>query len=121
MTKLIHILATTCSLLALVACATGAGAQEATPDHPQPVSSPLTRAEVRAELARAKQDGSMAVYSGTYNALAAARSLRTRAEVQADLLATPRGERAALHGEDSGSFALPQATPRRGATTLAAR
>lgn len=96
-------------------------AQEATPDHPQASTSTLTRAEVMADLARAKRDGSLAVYSGLYNPLAAARSLKTRAEVRAELLAAGRDDVAALHGEDSGSFALSRAATSRSRSLLASR
>ncbi len=81
-------------------------AQEATYDYPQPVASAVTRAQVQAELQQARRDGSIRVWSTSYNHIAAAKSLKTRDEVRAETLAAGAGYSAALTGEDSGSFAM---------------
>jgi hypothetical protein len=104
----------TVGVLALVATFVSIGTSSVfVQNHPLPATSHITRAEVKAELAQSKRYGSIAaVYSCTYNPLAAANSLRTRAEVRAELLATDCDERAAMQGEDNGSFALSR--PGRG-------
>jgi len=100
---------------------TAAFAQEATYEMPLPATSAVTRAQVQAELVQAKRDGSMRVWSTTYNHMAAAKSLKTRAEVHAEVLGADRAEAAAFTGEDSGSFALSRKGVRSAATVLAAR
>ena len=82
-----------------------------------------TRSQVQAELVQARADGSIKVWSSSYNPLALARSEKTREQVQAEL----RAERAAdfaraMYGEDSGSFYLARVRPARDASrVLAAR
>jgi hypothetical protein len=66
-------------------------------------ANPKTRAQVQAELMQARADGSAGAWSYTYNPLALASSLKTRAEVRAEVDATYDR---AMYGEDSGSFAL---------------
>jgi len=106
--------------------ASAAFAQEATYEYPTAYQSDVTRAQVQAELAQAKRDGSMRVHSTSYNHMAAAKSLKTRAEVVAETLAdrrVPVGSlnAAALQGEDSGSFALSRQLPLRDAGTRIAQ
>jgi hypothetical protein len=62
-----------------------------------------TRAQVQAELFQARADGSAEAWSYNYNPALLARSLRTRAEVRAEV--DPKYDRE-MYGEDSGSFAL---------------
>ena len=69
----------------------------------QVFANPKTRAQVQAELVQARADGSADAWSYTYNPLALAKSLKTRAEVRASVDA--QYDRA-MYGEDSGSFAL---------------
>ena len=66
-------------------------------------ANPKTRAQVQAERVQARADGSAEAWSYTYNPLALAKSLKTRAEVRASVDA--QYDRA-MYGEDSGSFAL---------------
>ena len=120
MNKLSQVLATA-TLAAIGMAGTTAFAQEATYDYPQAVSSNVTHAQVQAELAQAKRDGSMRVYSISYNHLAAAKSLKSRAEVQAEVLGTDHAAREAMLGEDSGAFALSRQPARNAGTVLAAR
>jgi hypothetical protein len=89
--------------LAATFAASGAMAQEATYEYPQPAVSALTRAQVQTELAAARADGSIKAWSTSYNPLAMARSTLSRETVKAELHA---GLSHALVGEDSGSFAL---------------
>jgi hypothetical protein len=102
-------------------------AQEATYEYPTPAANTVTRAQVQQELAQARRDGSMRVWSASYNHMAAAKSLKTRDEVRAEALADHRApagtlSAAALSGEDSGSFAFArQAAPRATGLTLASR
>lgn len=105
----------------LALAGTAAFAQEATPDYPQAVSSNVTRAQVQAELAQAKRDGSMRAWSTSYNPFAAARSLKTRDEVRAELMGGDRALYAALSGEDSGAFALARQPLRGSVIVVAAR
>lgn len=82
-------------------------ADDITPDFTASVPSLKSRADVQAELARARADGSMKVWSTQYNPLTVAKSLRSRDEVRAEAAAAARaGTDAQLHGEDSGSFAM---------------
>ena len=120
MNKLSLVLATA-ALSTLGAASTVALAQEATYDYPQAVTSNVTRAQVQAELAQAKRDGSIRVWSSSYNHMAAAQSLKARADVRAEVLSTNRAEMAAVTGEDSGSFALSRKAVRSAGTVLAAR
>ena len=105
----------------LALAGTAAFAQEATPDYPQAVSSNVTRAQVQAELAQAKRDGSMRVWSTSYNPVAAARSLKTRDEVRTELMGGDRALYTALSGEDSGAFALVRQPLRGSVVVIAAR
>ena len=68
-----------------------------------------TRAQVLTELAQARADGSIKVYSINYNPLLLANSTVTREEVRAqarvELATNPLAQ---MLGEDSGSFYLAQ-------------
>jgi hypothetical protein len=80
-----------------------------------------TRAQVQAELAQARTDGSIKFTSITYNPLALAKSEKTRAAVHAEVLAERAANyAAAMYGEDSGSFYLAQAKPVREAGRMLA-
>ena len=121
MNKLSQVLATT-ALAAIGFAGSPAFAQEATYEYPQAATSGVTRADVQAELAQAKRDGSMRVWSTSYNHMAAAKSIKSRAEVQAEVLNGDRAATAALAGEDSGSFALSrQLRARPAGRVIAAR
>lgn len=78
-----------------------------------PSASGLTRAEVRAELFKARADGSLQVYASNFSpVLAPVASQRTRAEVRAEAVAANRSNYAARwYGEDSGSIALNDRAP----------
>ncbi|MEW6707266.1 MAG: DUF4148 domain-containing protein [Pseudomonadota bacterium] len=104
------------SLAALMFAVAGAAfADDITPDPYNAVPSVKTRAQVQAELAQAKADGSIKVWSTTYNPLKVARSVKTRDQVVAELnAARDSGEYAVLNSEDSGSSVLAQG-PRKAA------
>ena len=53
------------AVIAATVAASGAFAQEATYDYPQPIASTMTRAQVQTELATARADGSSKVWSTT--------------------------------------------------------
>ena len=76
--------------IAATVAASGAFAQEATYDYPQPIASTMTRAQVQTELATARADGSSKVWSTTYNPLAMARSTLSREAVKAAMWSTWR-------------------------------
>lgn len=121
MSKLTQVFATT-TLAAIGFAGAPAFAQEATYEYPQAVTSAVTRAQVQAELAQARLDGSLKVWSTTYNHMAAAKSVKARADVRAELLAGDRAVASAMTGEDSGSFAMSRQPQRaNGTTVLAAR
>ena len=66
-----------------------------------------TRDQVVAERDAAVRDGSVKVWSISYNHIAAAKSVRTRDAVVAELRAAKAdGTLNAFNGEDSGAFAL---------------
>ncbi len=90
---------TAVSLLA----AGAAFAEDITPDHTAQALSLKTRAQVQAELFAARADGSVKVWSTSYNPLTVAKSLKTRDEVKAE---RSYAHDLAFYGEDSGSFAL---------------
>lgn len=67
-------------------------------------SATKTRAQVNAELMQARADGSIRVWSTSYNPLTAAKSLKSRDEVRAQMFAArASGELGATTGEDSGA------------------
>lgn len=103
--------------IAATVAASGAFAQEATYDYPQPIASTMTRAQVQSELATARADGSIKAWSTTYNPLAMAQSTLTRVAVKAQRRASLAS---AVLGEDSGSFALSQPSSGRTAPAVVA-
>lgn len=79
------------------------------------------RADVKAALAQARAAHAVDVYGYGYNPLAQARSLKTRAEVQAEVRALRGTNYAqAWYGEDSGSFVLSQQGFRNAAPAVMA-
>ncbi len=100
--------------LASLAAAGSALADDITPDNTARALSTKSRAQVQAELVQARADGSIKVWSTSYNPFLTAKSLKTRDEVRAEVLAD-RGAAYAgnFYGEDSGSFALNRARPAR--------
>ena len=80
-----------------------------------------TRAEVGAELAQARADGSINFTKVSYNPLALSKSYRTRAEVRAEAVAAHAQGYEAMFREDSGAFYLAQQPlPRDASRVLAA-
>ena len=76
-------------------------------DVAEQVSSTKTRDQVRADLVQARKDGSIRYHSTSYNALAEAKSLKSREEVVAEARQARDADFAAqFYGEDSGSFYL---------------
>jgi hypothetical protein len=97
--------------IAITLAASGAAmAQEATYEYPQATTSSVSRAQVQAELAAARADGSIKAWSISYNPLALAKSELSREAVKAQRHA---GLSNAVVGEDSGSFALSRQQPTR--------
>ena len=89
---------------------------EAIADSTANAQSLKTRQQVRSELFQARADGTIKVWSSTYNPLPLAKTTRTQAEVRAERdLAYDR----AMYGEDSGSFALNGERPQVAAPTYA--
>jgi hypothetical protein len=103
--------------IAATVAASGAFAQEATYDYPQPIASTMTRAQVQSELTAARADGSIKAWSTTYNPLAMAQSTLSREAVKAQRHASLAS---AVLGEDSGSFALSQPSSGRTAPAVVA-
>ncbi len=69
-----------------------------------PSANGLTRAQVQAELFKARADGSLQVWALNYNPVAVTKSERTRAEVRAEAIAASRSNLAARwYGEDIGN------------------
>ena len=111
-------------VLAMAAATTGARAESPTLEDQASIAfaHTMTRAQVQAELAQARVDGSMKVWSTSYNHMAAFKSERSRDAVAAEAVAANlSGADATWFGEDSGSFELARLTqPVRG-TFVAAR
>lgn len=99
------------SLAALMFAVAGAAfADDITPDTYRDTASLKSRTQVQAELAQAKRDGSIKVWSSSYNPLPLAKSLKTRDQVSAELQAAQAsGEYAALNSEDGGASFVAQA------------
>jgi hypothetical protein len=124
MNKLSRTLSTVAAVATLGFAGTAAFAQEATYEYPQDTTSTsgMTLAKSQADYAQARANGSLRVFSTTYSQLAASKSVKTRAEVQAEVRGTDHADLAAVTGEDSGSFALARKGGVRNAgTVLAAR
>jgi hypothetical protein len=101
-----------------VALVGAAYAESPTIDTYQSVASTKTRADVQAELAQAKRDGSIKVWSTSYNPLTVAKSVKSRTEVLAELKAAQSsGELSAFTSEDSGSAHLARAVRPGSPTT----
>ena len=84
-------------------------------------SQTKSRAQVQSELDQARADGTIKVWSSSYNPLALAKSLTSRDALRADAKAArSNGDVVALLGEDSGSFRLAQTRQSRDATQLLA-
>ena len=111
-------------MLSMAAAATGARAESPMPEDQFnfTYAQPKTRAQVQAELFQARADGSIKVWSTSYNHMAAVKSVRARADVQAEAVAANlNGTDSAWYGEDSGSFELARTSqPARG-TLFASR
>ena len=120
MSKLPQVLATV-AVAVLGFAAHTASAQEATYEYPDAIGAGKSRTEIQAELAQAKRDGSMRVWSTSYNHIAAAKSLKSRADVQAELLGGDRAVTAAITSEDGGSFAFAKQPALRAGTVIAGR
>jgi len=121
MSKFIRTLSTAAAVATLGFAGTAAFAQEATYEYPQAAVSSVTRAQVQAELAQAKADGSLRVWSTQFNPFAVSKSLKSRSEVRAEVLGSGHDTINAYTGEDSGSFAIARQGGVRHATVLAAR
>lgn len=106
-------------VIASLAAAGSAFADDPTIDDSARSVSLKSRAQVQDELFAARADGSIKVWSISYNPLRVAKSVKTRAEVKADVLAA-RGQSfdATWYGEDSGSFALARMPAARQAAPI---
>jgi hypothetical protein len=110
----IRLLAIPAVALLTLASALPARADDPTPDTSasQVWSQTKTTAQVRQELMLARADGSIKVWSTSYNPSTGFKSIRSRGEVQAEVLASRANEYdRAMYGEDSGSFALSGVRP----------
>lgn len=107
MTKLNLLAYPLVAVLSLAAAGT-AFADDPTPDHTAAVPSLKTRSQVQSELFAARADGSVKVWSTSYNPLRVARSTKTRDQVRAERDATYAQQ---FYGEDSGSFVISRARP----------
>jgi len=102
----------TLAALALAA-ATVAFADDITPDSYRDTPSLKTRQQVVAEREQAKRDGSIKVWSISYNQFANVKTTTTRGAVRAETrAAVASGQIDAFNGEDSGSFALARGNAR---------
>ncbi len=96
------------SMLAAVSAHAQSESMNLTPTGPS--AGGLTRAEVQAELFKARADGSLKVTASNFSPLLeAGPSQRTRAEVRAEAIEANRSNYAARwYGDDSGSIAMGQ-------------
>jgi hypothetical protein len=100
------------TVIALALAAAGAAyADDPTLDTYSTSVSTKTRAEVQAELAQAKRDGSIKAWSISYNPLALMKPVKTRNEVVAELeAAQASGELRALNSEVGDTAYLARTT-----------
>jgi hypothetical protein len=88
------------------AAAGTAFAQEATYELPQPASSTLSRAQVQAELAQARADGSLRVTEADYQKSAPFTSALSRDAVRAETLAAIASGEVRLLNSEQNSFSV---------------
>jgi len=94
----------------MFAVAGAAFADDITPDTYRDTVASKSRAQVQAEREQAKRDGTINAWSFRYNPLSFSKSLKTRADVVAELQAAQAsGEYAALNSEDGGTLAQARA------------
>jgi hypothetical protein len=87
-----------------------------------PSANGLTRAQVQAELFKARADGSLRALNSDYAPVIVTTSERTRAEVRAEAIAANRSNNAnRWYGEDSGSIALGSQDPTNPVTPVFAK
>lgn len=105
------------------AAAGTAAAQEATYELPQPASSTLSRAQVQADLAQARADGSLRVTEADFQRSTPFESQRSRAEVRAEARAAMvSGVAQLLNSEPSGfSVDVPGTEPEAAVRVAQAR
>jgi hypothetical protein len=119
----LHFLAYPAIALISLSAAVAAHAESITPDDTatQVWAQTKTRDQVQAELYKARADGTIKYHSTSYNPLLAAKSLKTREEVRAQVRVERAGEYdVAMYGEDSGSFYLSRQQSRPAAGRMLA-
>ena len=109
----------TFSILAIatlsLAAAGSALAQEARFHIPQPITSDVSRAQVEAQLAKARADGTLPFGQADVLPIEHGHSDLTRAEVRAQTLkALADGQFAMLNGAGSNDFSVPTMSSRAG-------
>ena len=101
-----------------LAAAGSAYADDPTIDAYASFVSTKTRAEVQADFAQSKRDGSNRVFSDSYNPLTMTRPAKTRNQVLKELEAAQEsGQLRAFSGEDNGSAYLPARATKRASNT----
>ena len=107
-------------VVALALAAAGAAyADDPTIDPYATAVSTRTRADVQAELAQARRDGSSNVFSIGYNPLTMTQPVKTRTRVLRELdTAQASGQLRAFGGEDSGSAYLAAPSVRPAITSV---
>jgi hypothetical protein len=113
----LNLLAYPAIALLSLAAAGAAFADDITPDTTasQVFTTTKSRAQVQSELFAARADGSIKVWSTSYNPLTVAKSVKTRDEVRASRDSAYANT---WYGEDSGSFVLNRVAPAREAAPL---
>jgi len=108
------------TVVALALAAAGAAyADDPSLDTYGAIAATKTRAEVRAELVQARRDGSIKVWSTSYEMLALAKPAKTRTRVLRELdAAQATGELRAFNGEDGGSAYMAAPTTRPAVTAV---
>ena len=100
----------TSTLIAAIAVSFAAAgtafAQEATYELPQPATSSITRAQVQADLAQARADGSLRVTEADYQKGTPSESIRSRAEVQGRDAGRHRQRRSPSLNSEQNSFGV---------------
>jgi H+/gluconate symporter-like permease len=97
-------LQSTLILVAAMAAAFGARAQEATPEPVRATLSTTSRAEVQQQLAAARADGTIAAVSAGYDFARRMVATKSRAQVHTELLAARAGDELVAINREAHEF-----------------
>jgi Domain of unknown function (DUF4148) len=101
------------------AAAGAALAQEATYELPQPLTTTTSRAQVQAELQKARADGTLRVTEGDFQKSAPFVAQRSRVDVQAETLAAIASGEITARNSEHGAYSAPARRNGTGSVRMA--